>query len=158
MEKKQVLEKYLKSIADMLNDWVTHATDLRTTISTATNILPFDFHSLLRQINRQLEIFSSQLQDLQADYIDLENTYGLNLLSLAYLTGFSGLVLDIEKALNLVNDVANKYSRILEIAKIYEVDVDVYVTHKNQKAIERIQTLDTDELIAMLSDTGLLDF
>ena len=158
MEKKQILEKYLKSVADMLSEWVTHATDLRTTISAATNIIPFDFHSLLRQINRQLEIFRSQLQDLQADYIDLENTYGLNPLSLAYLTGFSGLVLDIEKALNLVNDVADKYSRILEIAKIYEVDVDAYVTSKNQKAIERIQTLDTDQLIAMLSDTGLLDF
>jgi len=154
---KKILERYVESIADTLTEWVDGATKLKTSISASSNIIPFDFHSLLRQIDSKLHAFRLEIKKLSDDYKELEETYELKPLSVAYLTKYSVVFKKVEDALNTVKAATNKYSTIVESAEKYDIKVGKYLTPHNQKALDRINKLTSEHLLDVLNDIHLLD-
>jgi hypothetical protein len=157
MEKK-LLEKYCDNLVKTLVNWALDASNLKAKVSAASGIIPIDLYDILRKINSKLQAFRADLKNSYASYRDLEDVYGLEPLSLAYLMKYSILVKEIEDSLGQVKDVAEKYARIIEMSKEYGVDINKYVSAKNQKSIERIQALTTEKLLDIMNDIDLFDF
>jgi hypothetical protein len=165
---KKILENFVASISEGLTEWADMATRLKTSISaSSSNIVPFNFHSLLRQIDSKLHAFRIELKKLYGDYAELEETYGLKPLSplllfteenrsLAYLMEYSVVCKEMEDALGKVKDAASKYSTLLDYAKNYDIKIDTYITPHNQKALTRLGEITTEKLLAMLGDINLL--
>lgn len=153
---KKILENFVASISEGLTEWADMATRLKTSISASSNIVPFNFHSLLRQIDSKLHAFRIELKKLYGDYAELEETYGLKPLSLAYLMEYSVVCKEMEDALGKVKDAASKYSTLLDYAKNYDIKIDTYITPHNQKALTRLGEITTEKLLAMLGDINLL--
>lgn len=155
MEKK-LLEKYCENLVNILLSWAFDARALKAKVSASSDIIPIDLYDILRKINSKLQAFRAELKNSYASYKDMEDVYGLEPLSLDYLMKYSILVSEIEAGLVQVKDVVEKYARIIEMSKEYQIDIGKYVNAKNQKAIERIQTLTTEKLLDMLNDMDLL--
>lgn len=158
MEIKQVLKRFERELTKSLEDWVDYASKFHVSISAAPQVLPIDIYRVLLQVNDRIDAFRGELKSIYKFYKKLEHDYGLNPLSVAYLEQYSILTQSIADSLARVQDVATKYESILKIAKIASINVNTYVTIHNQKAIERVLTLDVAELLDMLSDNDLLGF
>jgi len=155
---KEVIKQFCDDLVDTLTSWADDASRLKAKISAAENIIPIDLYDLLRKINNKLESFRADLKASYLSYQDLEEVHGFKPLSVTYLMKYSILVKEIENALYQTKLVSEKYSKILKMSKEYKINIDKYINHKNQKAIERINELTVEKLLNMLNDMDLLGF
>lgn len=157
-EEKKLLKQFCDDLTDILNSWADDASRLKVKISATENIIPIDIYDLLRKINNKLESFRADLKASYLSYQDLEEVHGLKPLSVAYLMKYSILVQELEEAISRIKTVSEKYGKIMEMSKEYKINIDKYINHKNQKAIERVKELTVEKLLSMLNDMDLMGF
>jgi hypothetical protein len=158
MKANKILQEYVDHVTEVLLDWCKEAEKIQLRISATNNIVPINFKSIIRTINAKLNSLRVDLKNLYFDYKDLEEEYGVKPLSFGYFHEYSIVTKDADTALSKAKEIVHKYSLSLETTKEYDIDINKYLTTKNQKAIERFETLDLEQLLNLLNDMDLLGF
>jgi hypothetical protein len=158
MEIKEVLKRFERELIESLEEWAKYAAKFQLNATAAQQVLPIDVYRVLLQVNDRMDAFRSELRSIYKFYKKLENDYGLKPLSVTYLEQYAILTQNLTTSLTKIKEIAEKYESILEAAKKSKININDHVSTQNQKAIERLLTMDLEILLQILSDNELLGF
>lgn len=152
---KKILEEFVSSLNEALDTWAISASNFK--LSVAASVVPIDLKKIAKLINSRLDNIRNELRIQYEYYQELEEEHGLKPLSFAYLSKYAALVSELETRVKEVKMIADKYNELMKRISS-DLDINQYINHKNQKAIERLQELDVGKLLQILSDNDLFGF
>jgi len=156
-KENKILEEFVSSLNESVDTWSTSSSSFK--LSIAASVVPIDLKKIAKLINSRLDNIRNELRIQYEYYQELEEEHGLKPLSFAYLSKYAALVSELEIRVTEVKVIADKYNALMKrISNISDLDINQYINPKNQKAIERLQELDVDKLLQILSDSDLLGF